>query len=72
MNRLKYLFNKASHSFYINCMIFCLEVNRFRNLAAGMGVPMSSLASLKHPADVRGVSKDGESISELKADKNAA
>jgi hypothetical protein len=49
-----------------------LEMNRFRNLAAGMGAPMSSLALLKHHADVRGVSKGGESISGLKADKNAA
>ena len=47
----------------------CLEMNRFRNLAAGMGAPMSSLALLKHHADVRGVSKGGESISGLKADK---
>jgi hypothetical protein len=33
---------------------------------------MSSLALLKHHADVRGVSKGGESISGLKADKNPA
>jgi hypothetical protein len=49
-----------------------LEMNRFRNLAVGMGAPMSSLASLKHNAEVKGVSKGRESISGLKADKNAA
>jgi len=69
VNRIKHLFIKASHSFYINCMNAWLEMNRFRNLAAGMGAPMSSLALLKHHADVRGVSKGGESISGLKADK---
>ena len=72
MNRLKYLFNKASHSFYINCMNSWLEMNRFRNLTVGMGAPMSSLASLKHHAAVRGLSKGSESISGLKADKNPA
>jgi hypothetical protein len=69
VNRLKYLFNKANYSFCINCTNCCLEMNRFRNLAAGMGAPMSSLALLKHHADVRGVSKGDESISGLKADK---
>jgi hypothetical protein len=72
VNRIKYLFNKASHSFYINCINACSEMNRFRKLAAGMGAPISSLASLKHHADVGGVSKGGESISGLKADKNVA
>jgi hypothetical protein len=45
VNRFVYLFRCLIYSLVKYCMNAWPEMNRFRNLADGMGAPMSSLAS---------------------------